>query len=109
MDKTEGNLERVLTVADPLIAGHLESILSERGIHCHVRNRHLVGGAGEIPPLEAWPEIWVDAEDAAAARRLIDEVLEPTGAAAESWVCRGCGETIEGQFAQCWRCGEYPD
>ena len=109
MDNAEGNLERVLTVADPLIAGHLESILSERGIHCHVRNRHLVGGAGEIPPLEAWPEIWVDAEDAAAARRLIDEVLEPTGAAAESWDCRGCGETIEGQFAQCWRCGEYPD
>jgi hypothetical protein len=109
MKKPVGNLEHILTIADPLIAGHLESTLSERGIHCYVRNHHLVGGAGEIPPLEVWPEIWVDAEDAAVARRLIDEVLEPAASAQAAWVCRGCGETIEGQFAQCWRCGEYPD
>ena len=108
MHKAAGKLERVLTVADPLIAGHIETILGERGINCLVRNRHLTGGAGEIPPLEAWPEIWVDAEDVDAARRLIDEVLEPAGPAPAPWVCPDCGERIEGQFAQCWRCAGNP-
>lgn len=105
MEKTVGNLERVHSVADPLIAGHIESVLTARGIHCMVRNRHLIGGAGEIPPLEAWPEIWVDREDAPIARQLIHEVIEPAGPTPEPWTCPDCGERIEGQFAECWRCG----
>jgi rubrerythrin len=28
-----------------------------------------------------------------------EEPLEP-------WICPSCGETIEGQFDQCWHCGE---
>jgi predicted amidophosphoribosyltransferase len=23
----------------------------------------------------------------------------------EDWTCPGCGETIEGQFTECWSCG----
>ncbi len=105
MQKTGGNLERVYVGADPLIAGHIEAILNERGIHSLVRNRHLVGGAGEIPPLEAWPEVWVDRDDAAIARQLISEIIEPEGPAPADWRCPDCGEWIEGQFAECWRCG----
>jgi len=24
---------------------------------------------------------------------------------AEPWLCRSCGEVIEGQFLECWNCG----
>lgn len=105
MKQSEGNLTRVYTVADPLIAGHIETVLAERGIHSFVRNRHLTGGAGEIPPLEVWPEIWVDREDETIARQLISEVIEPNAPAPANWSCPQCGEVIEGQFAECWRCG----
>lgn len=110
MKNTAGHLRRVYTVADPLIAGHIETVLSERGIHCLVRNRFLTGGAGEIPPLEAWPEIWVRADDEAVAARLIDEAVGPVDAPrGEDWRCPACGEVIEGQFAECWRCGGRPE
>lgn len=68
MEKTRSHLQHIHTVADPLIAGHIAAVLEARGIHCLVRNRHLMGGSGEIPPLEAWPEIWVDAEDVKIAK-----------------------------------------
>ncbi|QGM21197.1 DUF2007 domain-containing protein [Spiribacter sp. 2438] len=105
MQKKRGNLERVHVGADPLIAGHIETIFNARGIHCMVRNRHLVGGAGEIPPLEAWPEVWVAREDADIARQLIREILDPEGPVPADWRCPDCGEVIEGQFAECWSCG----
>ncbi len=109
MKTTAGNLERVHVLSDPLIAGHIEAALQSRGIHCFVRNRHLMGGAGDIPPLEAWPEIWVDAEDTAIAQTLIKEILSPESPIPASWTCPNCGEYIEGQFAECWRCSETPE
>ncbi len=105
MGKAAGNLVRVYTVADPLIAGHIETILAERGIHSFVRNRYLTGGVGEVPPLEVWPEVWVGRDDVDIAQQLINEVLAPAGPAPADWVCPECGESIEGQFAQCWHCG----
>jgi hypothetical protein len=48
------------------------------------------------------------AGDVLRARALIDEALRPvTGA--EAWTCPGCGEQIEPQFAQCWRCAAIPE
>lgn len=69
-----------------------------------MRNEFLGGAAGELPPHECWPELWViEAADWARARALVDAELAP--ADATPWTCPGCGETIEGQFAQCWHCG----
>jgi len=67
------------------------------------------GGAGDIPPLEAWPEIWVDAQDKDIAARLIEEILSPQAPAPDAWICPDCGEHIEGQFAECWRCSGTPE
>ncbi len=99
-------MKRVYTDSDPLIVGHLEQVLTSRGIVCIVRNRHLMGGAGELPPTEVWPQLWVENdEDAPVARRLIDEVLANQDQAGPDWTCPDCGERIEGQFAECWNCG----
>jgi hypothetical protein len=45
--------------------------------------------------------------EALRARGLIDEALQPVEAA-EPWQCPGCGERIEAQFSQCWRCAGVP-
>ncbi|HET8701801.1 MAG TPA: DUF2007 domain-containing protein [Nitrococcus sp.] len=97
-------MRRVYTSSDLLIVGHLAEVLRCRNINRLVRNLYLIGGAGELPPTAIWPELWVDDEDYELARRLVDEVLGTTSSPGPAWVCAGCGECIEGQFAACWNC-----
>ena len=88
-----------------LEVAHLRNVLECAGIACEVRNDRLGGVVGEIPFVECWPELWVRRPgDALRARGLIEEALRPPEPA-EAWACPGCGERIEPQFAQCWRCG----
>jgi hypothetical protein len=97
-------MKRVYRSDDRLLVGHLREVLAAQGIACVVRNDYLGGAVGELPPNECWPELWVvDSADWARAEALVAAQLGP--AATTPWICPGCGETVEGQFAQCWRCG----
>ncbi len=88
-----------------MLVGYLGSILEEHGIACMIKNTYLLGAAGEIPPTECWPELWVADEDSLQARRLLRVELSGEARNGEPWTCPDCGEPIEGQFTQCWRCG----
>ena len=96
---------RKVHTAESLIAiAHLRNVLESAGIACVVRNDRLGGVVGEIPFVECWPELWVRSPgQALRAKGLIDEALQ-SGAEEDPWVCPGCGEQIEAQFMQCWRC-----
>jgi hypothetical protein len=97
-------VQRVYSSDDRLLVGYLHDLLTRRGIACLVRNDYLAGGAGELPPNECWPELWVvDDRDRDLARRIVHEHLAQ--ADAPPWTCPGCGERIDGQFAVCWHCG----
>lgn len=96
-------MQRVYSGSDPLLAGYLKELLEQHQIACLLKNAFLSGGAGELPPTEAWPELWVDEEDAARAQEILAGQLQ--GEPQPDWVCRRCGEAVEGQFAQCWNCG----
>ena len=85
---------------------HFRNLLETRGIACHVRNYHSASVLGELPFLEIAPELCVlDARDVELARRVIASAGLQPGAAVHDWTCARCGERLEGQFAQCWRCG----
>ncbi len=59
--------------------------------------------AGEIPPDQALPEVWVeDDSQLDAARALLGQLRHPPQ---RHWVCRHCHERIDGPFEQCWNCG----
>lgn len=89
------------------MVGFLKDILEDHSIPCLIKNEHLVGAAGELPPLECWPELWVTQdEDLDAAMRLVEVALKEVSAALHPWMCRGCGELIEAQFSACWKCGK---
>jgi len=101
-------MRKVHTAESMVEIAHLRSLLLSAGIPCFVRNERLAGALGEIPFLECWPELWVrEPGQALRARGLIEEALQPAPPA-EPWICAGCGEGIEPQFAQCWRCGDAP-
>jgi hypothetical protein len=100
-------MKRVYTAKDPLMIGHLKNVLITFGIECITRNVYLSSAAGELPPIECWPELWVvDDTRQAEATTILKKTLAPLKPVKRSWRCDGCGEEVEGQFSECWNCGE---
>ena len=89
------------------LVNHYRNIVESYGIPCVVKNSFLSGAAGELPPTEVWPILCVEDErDYDRAKQIVDEELSRlennTG---KQWVCQKCGERIEEQFTDCWKCG----
>ena len=88
------------------MVGHLKNVLSTFGIQCVSRNLDLSSAAGELPPIDCWPELWVvHDEELTEANAILKKTLAPLESVKKPWRCRGCGEEIEGQFSECWNCG----
>ncbi len=88
-----------------LLVNHIRNLLAVADIEVRMKNEYLGGGAGELPPTEAWPELWVKQRDFPAAQMLLDEFFYSSADTPPDWLCPVCGERIEGQFSNCWRCG----
>lgn len=98
-------MRRVHTSESLAAIGHARNVLERAGIRCTVRNETLSGALGEVPFLECLPELWVvHDDDLIEAQRILDD-LAVAPADAPAWSCLGCGETNDGAFAACWRCG----
>jgi len=97
-------VKRVATSESLAEIGHYRNVLEQAGIACVVKNEQLSGALGEIPFLECLPELWVR-EDADLARALDAIATATADVGARPWRCARCGESNEGQFAACWRCG----
>ena len=93
-----------LTIAPNLALATLwADMLSHAGVAATVQRMYASSIAGELPPDQAMPEVWVtDDAHLDRARALLDELRSP---AHRHWVCRGCQEVIDGPFEQCWNCG----
>jgi hypothetical protein len=99
-------MKRLHSAKDPLMIGHLKNVLDNFGIQCITRNSDLISAAGELPPVECWPELWIiDDEKLGRARSILKKTLGPLHSVKKPWHCNGCGEVIEGQFSECWNCG----
>ena len=95
--------------SNALVVNHLRNVIESAGIECRMKNEFLYSAAGEIPPTETWPELWVDEADYKRARQMVDEALADKSNLPR-WHCGGCGEWVEGQFELCWNCGAHrPD
>lgn len=76
--------------------------LREDGIAASVQREYLGAAAGQLPPDQCLPEIWIDDEAQFALARQLLRALQQRPQ--RQWHCR-CGEFVEGGFEQCWRCG----
>ena len=96
---------KLYSCENPLTAGHLKNILENNGISCIIKNESLQSIAGEVPPIVAWPEIWIcDSLQLEKAKSIINESVDDSHASKTQWECSTCNEINEGQFAICWRC-----
>jgi hypothetical protein len=104
--KENHGMKRIYSAKDPLMIGHLKNVLATFGIKCVAKKLDLISAAGELPPIECWPELWVvDDEKVMKAKRILKKTLAPLASVKRSWTCSGCNENIEGQFSECWNCG----
>lgn len=84
------------------IAAFWVEALKHAGIEASVQRYFLGSAAGELPPDQCLPEVWLlydEQED--QARAFLRELADVPQ---RRWVC-ACGEVVEGGFEQCWNCG----
>lgn len=97
-------MKRLRTAPNLVIATMWVDALNAAGLPARVFSRYLSSIAGEIPPDQALPTIWLmNAGDEVAACALLDALERPRPR--PPWFCPQCGEPHTGQFTQCWRCG----
>jgi hypothetical protein len=96
-------MKRLTSAPNIAIATLWADMLRWAGVEASVQRYYAGSIAGEIPPDQALPEVWI-ADDAGLARAqaLLHELRHPPH---RHWLCTRCGERIDGPFEQCWNCG----
>ena len=95
-------MKRLFGSYNQQLVHHAKNLLEAAGIRVLVRNAHLSGAMGELPPAECQAELWVlDEADYGRAEEILCRPV--TG---KDWTCV-CGETLGAQFSQCWRCAAF--
>jgi hypothetical protein len=99
-------LKRIYSSHNLAAVHHARNLLEIEGIRAVVKNEFLSSAMGDLPPAECQAEVWVLLEaDAERAAAFLKQVFSKTPGT--PWKCPACGESSEGQFTQCWRCGAY--
>ncbi len=95
-------MRRLAQAPNLAIAALWADTLNEAGIAASVQRQVLSGAAGELPPDQCLPEIWITHdEQEPQARELLRELRDIPQ---RRWQCV-CGEVVEGGFESCWNCG----
>jgi rubrerythrin len=96
-------MKRLIQAPNVALATLWTDMLCQAGIDATVQRAYASGIAGEIPPDQALPEVWVlDDDELEHARTLLHALRHLPH---RHWCCRACGEMVEGPFEQCWNCG----
>ena len=94
---------RLTQAPDIAMATLWRDLLCEAGMPASVQRQYLGSAAGELPPHECLPEIWLQhSEHKERALALLEELKSLPQ---RRWRCPACGELVEGGFEQCWNCG----
>jgi uncharacterized protein YlaI len=96
-------MRRLTNAPNLALATLWADLLCHAGVPTTVQRAYASSIAGELPPDQALPELWVVDDDRLDyARALLNELRHPIS---RRWLCPGCGERIDGPFEQCWNCG----
>ncbi len=96
-------MKRLTTAPNLAIATLWRDLLDQAGFEATVQRAYASSIAGELPPDQSLPEIWIqDDGDLERARTTLDALRHPVH---RQWLCHACGERVEGPFEECWNCG----
>jgi hypothetical protein len=96
-------MKRLTTAPNLALATLWADLLTHAGVPTTIQRQYASSIAGEVPPDQTLPELWVvEPEQFEQAKRLLHELQHPPH---RRWACVGCGEVIDGPFEECWNCG----
>lgn len=105
-------MKKIYTAQDMVQAQLLHDILQKNGVDVVlVENQH----AFPLTTVDDFlPTIWLrNLEDLPKAHEVIEQFTEEYQTAeiiqpeqSETWTCPTCGEAIEKQFTECWKCAQ---
>lgn len=85
--------------------GQFQSVLEAAGIRTLLKNQYVSSVLGEIPFVEALPELWVlEDGDFEQAQALIQGILMTHVEGQPDWICAECAAEVGAVFTHCWRC-----
>ena len=100
---TKTCMRRLITAPNLALATLWSDMLTQAGFETSVQRAYASSIAGEVPPDQTLPEVWVmDDSQLEAARTLLTQLRHPPQ---RHWCCQVCREQIDGPFEQCWNCG----
>jgi hypothetical protein len=95
-------MRRLTRAPNIAIAALWVDALLQAGIQASMQRYFLGAAAGELPPDQCLPEVWItDDSQEKEARELLHALQNVPQ---RRWVC-ACGELVEGGFEACWSCG----
>lgn len=101
-------MKRIFSSPNLVEVHHARNLLEAEGVRTFLRNELLAGAMGELPFTECQVELWIaDGSDAVRAERVLREGRVRDAGKGVPWQCI-CGEKLEAQFGQCWRCAGNP-
>lgn len=84
----------------------LKTLLENDGIPCLIKNDNLLTSGDGKGAVDYAQEIWIlNDEDYSRAYEMAEPWRNSPVETHDPWPCSNCGETIEGQFTSCWKCG----
>ncbi|MEP6790144.1 MAG: DUF2007 domain-containing protein [Ramlibacter sp.] len=76
--------------------------LRHAGIEASMQRYFLGAAAGELPPDQCLPEVWITHDEQEREARVVLHDMQ--NVPQQRWTC-ACGEFVEGGFQACWNCG----
>lgn len=94
-------MELVYTHDQLLMVNHVRNLLDIANIKSELKNEFMAGGAGDLAPLDTWPELWVETNDFKNAKQVIAQMDNDSMLV---WYCLKCDEENPATFDICWQC-----
>jgi hypothetical protein len=95
-------MRRLTRAPNIAIAALWVDALLQAGIQASMQRYFLGAAAGELPPDQCLPEVWITDDSQEKEARDLLHALQ--NVPQRRWVC-ACGELVEGGFEACWSCG----
>lgn len=95
-------MRRLTRAPNIAIAAFWVDALRDAGIGASTQRYFLSSVAGEMPPDQCLPEVWISDDTQESQAQALLHALQ--NAPQRRWTC-ACGEIVEGGFEACWQCG----
>lgn len=97
-------MKLIYTHENKLLVENARNLLQIEGINTVVKNEFSSGAAGDLAPMDTWPELWLVNENQLTKAKAVIDAMQAQ-AHGDDWRCNQCQEINGAAFEICWSCG----